>query len=301
MDYVTETSISRFNRRKLANEALQAAVATREQAGLDQAQPICIYELCDKLGIIVRFNAFNMEGMYQRGAQPRIHLSARRPLARRVFNCAHELGHHVFNHGSTIDELRKDLAIHSNQDPKEFLADSFAGFILMPVLGMRRAFSTRGLTQKTAEPIDIYTIASEFGVGYSTLLTHLSSSMRTMPHSRAALLKRTQPKTVRNNILGSNNGEALLILDRYCTADTVDTEVRTLVLLPHDTTVKGNSLVVERDLPIGRLYRALRPGIDKAQNLMWSMHIRVSPTTEDRTGGFVGLARFRHLEEDSSE
>src|SRR3546814_6969436 len=47
-------------------------------------------------------------GMYQRAPPPRIHLSARRPLPRRAYNCAHELGHHVFAHGSSIDELRED-------------------------------------------------------------------------------------------------------------------------------------------------------------------------------------------------
>ena len=87
---------------------MQAATATRAKAKLDQASPICIYGLCETLGVTVRFNNINMEGMYQRGLPPRIHLSARRPLPRRVYNCAHELGHHVFGHGSSIDELRED-------------------------------------------------------------------------------------------------------------------------------------------------------------------------------------------------
>ena len=82
-----------FNRRILATQAIQAATATRATARLDQTQPICIYDLCETLGIVVRFNNINMDGMYQRGVPPRIHLSARRPLPRRVFNCAHELGH----------------------------------------------------------------------------------------------------------------------------------------------------------------------------------------------------------------
>ena len=90
--------------------------------------PICIYGLCETLGVAVRFNNINMEGMYQRGVPPRIHLSARRPLPRRAYNCAHELGHHVFGHGSSIDELREDAKAQPWEDPKEFLADTFAGF-----------------------------------------------------------------------------------------------------------------------------------------------------------------------------
>ena len=97
-----------FNRRVLATQAMQAATATRAKATLDQTRPICIYGLCETLGVTVRFNNINMEGMYQRGLPSRIHLSARRPLPRRNFNCAHELGHHVFGHGLSIDELRED-------------------------------------------------------------------------------------------------------------------------------------------------------------------------------------------------
>ena len=131
---VTRTIKPCFNRRALATQAMQAAAATRAQADLDQAGPICVYGLCDTLGIVVRFNNFNMEGMYQRGRPPRIHLSARRPLPRRAYNCAHELGHHVFGHGSSVDELREDAKAQSWEDPKEFLADTFAGFILMPII-----------------------------------------------------------------------------------------------------------------------------------------------------------------------
>ncbi|MCY4309752.1 MAG: ImmA/IrrE family metallo-endopeptidase, partial [Rhodospirillaceae bacterium] len=119
-----------FDRHTLANQAMQAAAATRAKANLDQAGPICIYGLCETLGVVVRFNNINMEGMYQRSIPPRIHLSARRPLPRRTYNCAHELGHHVFGHGSSIDELREDAKLQPWEDPKEFLADTFAGFIL---------------------------------------------------------------------------------------------------------------------------------------------------------------------------
>lgn len=128
-----------FSRRALATQAMHAAAATRAKARLDQGSPICVFGLCETLGVTVRFNSINMEGMYQRGARPRIHLSARRPLSRRAFNCAHELGHHVFAHGSSIDELRENAKVQPREDPKEFLADTFAGFTLMPVIGLRRA------------------------------------------------------------------------------------------------------------------------------------------------------------------
>jgi uncharacterized protein DUF955 len=148
-----------FNRRALATQAMQAAIATRAKAKLDQHGPICIYGLCETLGVTVRFNNINMEGMYQRGTPPPIHLSPRRPLQRRAYNCAHELGHHVFGHGSSIDELREDAKDHPWEDPEEFLADTFAGFALMPIIGLRRAFAARGWSPETATATQMFTIA----------------------------------------------------------------------------------------------------------------------------------------------
>ncbi|MGH9808928.1 MAG: ImmA/IrrE family metallo-endopeptidase, partial [Terriglobia bacterium] len=167
---------------------MRAAIATRARARLDQHGPVCIYGLCDELGVSVRFNNINMEGMYQGGSPPRIHLSARRPLARRTYNCAHELGHHVFGHGSSIDELREEAKDHAWDEPKEFLADTFAGFLLMPIVGLRRAFAVRGWVPETATPAQMFTVACDFGVGYGTLLTHLSAGVNTISRARAALL-----------------------------------------------------------------------------------------------------------------
>ena len=93
-------------RKRLVMQGMQASITARTQAGIDLKSPTCIYSLCETHGVNVRFNDINMEGMYDRQPKPRIHISALRPLARRAFTCAHELGHHVFGHGSTLDELR---------------------------------------------------------------------------------------------------------------------------------------------------------------------------------------------------
>ena len=261
---VMRTSKPCFNRRALATKALQAATATRAKASLDQNGPICVYGLCETLGIVVRFNNFNMEGMYQHGRPPRIHLSARRPLPRRAYNCAHELGHHVFSHCSSIDELREDAKAQPWEDPKEFLADTFAGFILMPIIGLRRAFSVRGWTPETATPAHIFTIACEFGVGYATLLTHLSVGVTMLSRGRAAALRRVTPKALRMDILGALTPEPLIVADHHRTAPTLDTEVKTLLLLPPGAEVTGGGLAFERDLAAGRLFRAVKPGVFQA-------------------------------------
>lgn len=290
-----------FNRRILATEAMHAAASTRAKANLDQASPICIYGLCETLGITVRFNNINMEGMYQRGLPPRIHLSARRPLARRAYNCAHELGHHVFGHGSSIDELREDTKAQPWEDPKEFLADTFAGFVLMPIIGLRRAFSVRGWTAEAVTPAQIFTIACEFGVGYATLLTHLSSAVNMLSRARAAGLQRVTPKALRMDILSALSAEPLIVVDRHRAGPTLDAEVTTQLLLPPGTEVTGGGLVFERELPAGRLFRAEKAGIFQASVSDWAVFVRVAPIQKTEPYGYIGLAQYRHLEEDPDE
>lgn len=299
---VMRTTTPSFNRRALATQAMQAAAATRAKAKLDQVGPICIYGLCETLGVAVRFNNINMEGMYQRGIPPRIHLSARRPLPRRAYNCAHELGHHVFGHGSSIDELREDAKAPPWEDPKEFLADTFAGFVLMPIIGLRRAFSVRGWTPETVTPAQMFTIACEFGVGYATLLTHLSAGVNMLSRGRAAALHRVTPKALRMHILGALTPEPLIVTDRHRAAPTLDAEVKTLLLLPPGTEVAGGGgLAFERDLEGGRLFRAVKPGIFQAAAGDWAVFVRVAPIQKNEPYGYIGLAQYRHLEEDPDE
>ena len=290
-----------FSRRALAIQAMEAAAVTRSEAGLKQGEPICIYGLCETLGIMVRFNNINMEGMYQRGRPPRIHVSARRPLPRRAYNCAHELGHHVFGHGSSIDELREDAKTQPWEDPKEFLADTFAGFILMPTIGLRRAFSVRGWTPETATASQIFTIACEFGVGYMTLITHLSASVNMLPRRHATALRRVTPKALRKAILGVSTSRPLIVTDHHRTAPTLDAEVETLLLLPPDTKVGGGGLAFERKIAAGWLFRAMKPGIFQAAAGEWAVFVRVAPVQNDQRYGYVGLARYRHLEDDPDE
>lgn len=290
-----------FNRRALATQAMQAAAETRAKGKLDQASPICIYGLCETLGVQVRFNNINMEGMYQRGLPPRIHLSARRPLPRRAYNCAHELGHHVFGHGSSIDELREDAKAQPWEDPKEFLADTFAGFILMPIIGLRRAFSIRGWTPEAATPAQIFAIACEFGVGYATLLTHLSVGVNMLSRGRANALRRVSPKVLRMDILGAMTSEPLIVADCHRGAPTLDAEVKTLLLLPPRSEAAGGGLAFDRDLASGRLFRAVKPGVFQVTADDWAVFVRVAPIQKSEPYGYLGLAQYRHLEEDPDE
>ncbi len=193
--------------------------------------------------------------------------------------------------------MREDAKEHPWEDPKEFLADTFAGFALLPVMGLRRAFAVRGWTPETATAAQMFTIACDFGVGYATLLTHLSAGVNIISRARAAVLQRVAPKALRLEILGALTPEPLIVADRNRAAPTVDAEVKTLLLLPPGTETTGDNLDYERDLAVGRLFRAVRTGIMQARayNGAWSAFVRIAPEA------YVGLAQYRHLEDDSNE
>ena len=56
--------------------------------------------------------------------------------------------------------------------------------------------------RETATPAQIFAVSCEFGVGYATLLTHLSAGVDMLSRGRAAALGRVTPKALRVEILG---------------------------------------------------------------------------------------------------
>jgi hypothetical protein len=193
--------------------------------------------------------------------------------------------------------LRQDAKEHPWEDPKEFLADTFAGFTLMPIMGLRRAFATRGWDPAIATAAQMFTIACDFGVGFGTLLTHISAGVNMISRARAAALQRVRPKALRADILGALAPEPLIVTDRHRPGPIIDAEVNTLLLLPPGTETTGASLAYERELANGRLFRAVRPGIVQASadGGAWATFVRVA------SEAYVGLAQYRHLEDDTDE
>jgi hypothetical protein len=112
---------------------------------------------------------------------------------------------------------------------------------------------------------------------------------------------RVTPKALRMDILGAPTPEPLIVADRHRAAPTLDSVVRTLLLLPPGAVVAGGGLAFERELSAGRLFRALKPGIFQASVGDWAVFVRVAPVQKNEPYGYVGLAQYRHLEEDPDE
>lgn len=278
-------------RQALAADAMRGAAAVRQACSSNQHSAICIYDICQILGVSVRFNDIDMEGMYQKGARAIIHLSSMRPLARRAYNCAHELGHHYFGHGSVIHELRDRSLVPSWQNPDEFLADTFAAHLLMPTIGLRGAFNKRNLDVETASPEQLYVIACDFGVGYQTLVTHLSVGLGLLSQSRANLVKKQGPKSIRQKLLGWDLSLPLIVAGKNRSNPNIDAEVSTNILLPKDVFVEAGRLKPLGPVRNGSLFEAQSPGPAKVIAPNWSATVRVSHKN------YIGLAKFRHLED----
>jgi Zn-dependent peptidase ImmA (M78 family) len=282
-----------YSRRLLAAHALEAASAARWQAGLPAAAPVSPFDAAEKLGVTVRFVEINMEGMYRRARCPDIILSSLRPLARRTFTCAHELGHHILGHGSTIDELQNETEDGAIRPPEEFLADAFAGFFLMPPVGIRGALARRGIDPSRAEALDLYPVACAFGVGIEALVTQLSVGMAVITASRAAPLLKTRLAQVRRAILGYHSADPLVVVDDFCESQTIDVEVGSQIYVPKGMRLSGYCASDIRPIDAGGLVRAEQPGIGRlfSETRSWSAFLRVMKRD------YIGLARYRHLEQ----
>jgi Zn-dependent peptidase ImmA (M78 family) len=281
----------------LAQKAILKSIEVRTQLGFALNSPICIYDLYDKLKVKVRFVDINMEGMYIKGEESTILLSSLRPLSRRNFTCAHELGHHIFEHGSTVDELQEGLDDFKTFSSDEFLVDTFAGFLFMPPLAVRKAFVSRGWNSASATPLQFFTIACSFGVGYETLIKHMTYTLRMISHSQASSLLKSSPKAIRRDILRQTSTDPLIIADLQWSLSILDAEVGGNLLLPSMAESAKDTITIQEELPLGRLFRANRPGLVRVYcpNSNWAIFVRISRYQ------FVGLSKYRHLEDAENE
>ena len=208
--------------------------------------------------------------------EQRILISSQRPLPRKTFTCAHELGHHLFDHGWKVDSLEE--MTRSQRDPQEFLVDCFAGFLLMPPMAVRYAFTLRGWTPATATPYQIFTIACSFGVGYNTLTDHMVYALKLITAVKAKELKRFTPKTIRQKLLGESAVNPLMIVDEKWLSKTIDVEVGYQLLLPKTVSIEGEKLILQTSTEEGQLFYANQPGVVRAycSKSEWAAFIRIS-------------------------
>jgi hypothetical protein len=278
-------------REELARQGLRGALEVRRQAGVTKYDPICVYDLAERLDLEVRFcrgNTFG--GMYSRSSET-ILVPTLRPPGRQSSTCAHEIGHWFFGHGTRVDELEEDGACVDNS-PDERLANLFANYLLMPPWALDSAFNARNWRAADCTALQAYIVAGQMGVGYETLIQHLCWSSKTILVSHAERLVKVTPKQLRKSVLGYDSSH-LIIADKAWTAVSVDLRVGDFAILPRDTRIEGASVAVLGNHELGLLVEARSPGIARAESShhVWSTFIRVCRKD------FEGRSVYRHLED----
>jgi hypothetical protein len=289
----------------LAREALAAARRVRIRAGASAESPICIYDLVDEHyrdEIELRFKAApSLEGLYVRGEPSAgsasiIIVSALRPAGRQRSTCAHELAHHLFGHGSSIDQVVED-GTSLRFEPNEHLANAFAAFLTMPKLGILKAFTDRDTRPEQAPPTTVYAVASQFGVGFTTLVHHLWLTLGALSAERARHLLRVTPKRMREELLGALVPGELVLFDQHWRGRAVDLAIGDHLVVPAGATVEADTLKFLGKRSGGDAHVAVRVGRGRVIDVDSgnAAYVRVSRPQ------YEGRAMFRHLEESDDE
>lgn len=282
---------------ELARKAYKSAIQERRNAGINPASSICVFDLIYEQGIEVRFqNISSMEGLYYNDGKPLILVSSCRPRGRVAFTCAHEYGHHVFGHGNRVDEVL-DSKSEKKWEPDEFLADCFAGFLLMPKLAICKAFSSRGWDIKHCTPEQVFVISGYMGTGYHSLLTHMYYSLKIMSHPQFEMLTSVTPKSLKSKLTGLEHTGEVIVFDRYWGQKAIDLCMGDILIAPKKSVIEGACVELVDTCPSGLVYKAVAQGLDRVQDETGEVasHIRVSRPF------FEGLVQYRHFPEVDSE
>lgn len=283
---------------ELARRAALEAEKVRLAAKVPHTAPIDPIETAIKRGCEVRFMSVpSLEGMYTPVPKPLIVLGSERSAGRRTFTCAHELAHHVFKHGVMLEELNEQRRLCIEKSPEEFLADAFAGHLLMSKSVVFNALKSRGLTASSLTPEQVYRLACYFGVGYGTAVNHMTYTLQIIPRPHSEALLKVQPKQIKAQYDASADSE-LLLADFHWLHRSLDAEIGDTIVLPKNAEIEtGNRLqLVESGKNIA-IYRTISAGYSRAFCIEedWAVHIRISRKN------YVGLAQYRFFEEMEDE
>lgn len=267
----------------------------RRVHNLSHLDPVSPFDLAGGEGIEVLFQELRgVEGLYLRRGHPLILVSALRPPGRQVYTCAHEIGHHLAGHGTSIDAIADNAGRRQLAD-EEFLVEVFAGYLLMPRRGVEQAFRKRAVGPDACSPEVIYTIATAFGVGYSALVHHIFWSLGLIDESRFRSLLKVTPKDVKSRLVGRPFTGGLVLVDDHWPERPVDLRVDDLILTSHARVADESVVRAEGYEGEGFVLRGRVPGVDKVELAGRPRVVRVSRR------GYVGRAVNRFLEDPDFE
>lgn len=278
----------------VARTALRRAMEIRKRLGVPMDHAVCVFDLAQQIDVEVWFKPLpSLAGMYAGGDDPTILIGSDRPAGYQASTCAHELGHHLFGHGTRVDEYVEGVGRSRKDEPEESLADLFGAHLLMPQAAVARVFATRGWPISTPTAEQIFIAAGQLGVGYQTLVHHLRWTIRSLDSAASDRLLSIQPKAIRASLLGRAIRENITVVDEHWVDRPVDLVVGDLAFLPTGARFEGPAVEAAGE-SLGRpIVRASRRGLARAERSRgdWATFLRVMPKCYD------GAAVHRHLED----
>lgn len=288
-----------FSRKQIILKAASHAERVRMKCGVSRAAAVDPILLAEQRGCEVRFMSLpSLEGAYSPSPRPVIVLGSERPAGRRAFTCMHELGHHEFGHGMRMEELKAGRR-YSMEDLDEFIADMFAATLLMAKTSVHHSLRIRDFDTMNLEPIQIFRLASFFGVGYNTLIEHMTLTLGLLNRQQRENLRKTSPKQIKSHF-GCSPQSELVMVDDFWQGRAVDLEVGDILVMSHGISMADNNHLSQRNIIDGQqTYQATSRGYLRVyrENNDWATHIRIAPNK------YEGLACYRFLndpEEDIS-
>ena len=274
-------------------------MSTRRARSISRDAPLNPFDLASSFGVEIRFiDVSSMEGMFVRmQKRPVILLPAvhHRPYGRLAFSCAHEMGHFSLKHVTKVD-LEEDLPStlrHKQTDEKA--ADLFASHLLMPRPAVVSAFTRRGFDHQKPTPHQIFAVAEELGVGYSTLIGHMQFSLEIINQSYAQDLLRVSPKDLKKELLGEHVTGRVVVIDQEWRGTAIDLRVGEYVIAPENLTLGNCNAFARKKYKDQTILKANYPGVHDVSLEEMNIDIRVSREH------FSGLHLYRFMEEPDSE
>lgn len=278
----------------IARLALRKAIETRKRLAIPMDHAVCAVDIAQQLDLEVWFQPLaSLAGMYSGGADPTIIIGSDRPAGYQASVCAHETGHHVFGHGTRVDEYVEGAGRARPDDPDESLANLFGSHLLMPQAAIARVFGVRGWSLDHPTPEQTYIAAGYLGVGYQALVHHLRWTIRSLTDPVFDHLLGFQAKNIRQTLRGRPTPENLIVADVHWLDRPIDLVTDDLAFLPAGARVEGAAVQVIDEGADRVTIRAVRRGLARAEvpKPEWSSFIRVMPKCYD------GAAVHRHLED----
>jgi Zn-dependent peptidase ImmA (M78 family) len=186
--------------------AARAAERAFRDLGIDPTRRIDPFGALEAEGVLVMRQPLDrLAGLYLPATatgdgRAGVLINVQHPPSKQRFTAAHELAHHRLDRQAVLDEdtelLPRALSVN---DDRERIAESFAGWFLMPRQLVSTTMQRLALVPERLDAEGAYALSLEFGTSYTATVRHLAD-MRLLTSSQRDALLRVEPKEIKRGL-----------------------------------------------------------------------------------------------------